>query len=332
MEKQNNKKALVSVIMPAYNAEKTIARAIHSVLQQDYSNIELIVINDGSKDGTEIVSRSILDNRLKIVDQQNLGLSGARNTGLSHAKGDFIVFVDSDDWVELNYLSLLYESLVENNASLSICGMIRDYPDNRQQRISFKSSSSYSDCLKNESFLSLFEGGLINSCCNKIYRRSVIENNQLSFSGKILVEDIEFNLNYLRFSGIINTITDCPYHYVVNDLSLTSKVSEEMFVNYIDIHSSFISLVPRSYKYMIDRFVYHQYINLFFKYIQNVSSGKMLKKDVYPIIRYFLKEQLIKDSFCSFTPMGIKNTIMHKCVQKGLFDVIIIYYRYYRKS
>ena len=325
MEKQNDRKGLVSVIMPAYNAEKTIARAIHSVLQQDYPNIELIVVNDGSTDETEVVSKSIIDNRLIIVNQNNLGLSGARNTGLSHVNGDFVAFVDSDDWVEPNYLSLLYESLVENNASLSICGIVRDLPNNSYQCISFKSSSSYTDCFNNEDFLSLFEGGLINSCCNKIYRRSVIENNLLSFSGKVLVEDIEFNLKYLRYSDIISTIIDCPYHYVVEKGSLTSKVSEEMFQNYMGIHKLFCESLPDEHIVYANRFVYHQYVNLFIKYLSKVASGLSTKKDVYPILKKYIRMSLVSQSFKSYSPVNYKELVVTKCFQYGFFDLLLLY-------
>ena len=96
---------LVTIIMPAYNAEKTISRAIGSVLKQDYSNIELIVVNDGSTDNTRSVCEQFSDARIKVITQENKGLSGARNTGLSNSKGEFVTFVDSDDLVEYNFIS-----------------------------------------------------------------------------------------------------------------------------------------------------------------------------------------------------------------------------------
>ena len=156
------KQPLVTIIMPSYNAQNTISKAIHSVVEQDYYHIELIVVNDGSIDNTEKIAKSIKDDRIIVINQKNKGLSGARNTGLSSAKGDFVTFVDSDDWVDNDFVSSLLNSIFENHADLAICGMIREHPSYKQ-KLSFNLSGSYPGCLKNEKFLSLFEGGLINS-------------------------------------------------------------------------------------------------------------------------------------------------------------------------
>ena len=327
MEEIKEDNALISVIMPAYNAESTITRAINSVLRQDYHNIELIVVNDGSSDRTEAVSKQIMDDRLIIVNQTNLGLSGARNTGLYHTKGDYIMFVDSDDWVEPNYISLLYESLMDNNASLSICGMVRDFPNDSHQRISFSSSSSFADCYNNESFLSLFEGGLINSCCNKIYKKTIIEKNKLSFSGKVLVEDIEFNLKYLQLSDLVNTVMDCPYHYVVESGSLTSKVSEDMIQNYMYVHKFFLNLLPIKYYVFANRFVYHQYLNIILKYLEKVALGTSKRDEVYPLLKSYNKESLVRKSFDSYSPVNYKEAAIYYCLRMGLFDIVVIYLR-----
>lgn len=330
MEKHNYKNTLISVIMPAYNAEKTIAKSIQSVLLQDYRKIELIVVNDGSTDRTENICKNIKDERLIIINQDNMGLSGARNTGLTVAKGDFVSFVDSDDWIEPNYVSLLYESINTNNASMSICGMVRDFPNKLQQYISFKKTMSFSDCLNNESFLSLLEGGLINSCCNKLYRKDIININELSFSGKVLVEDIEFNLKYMRYSNIINTISDCPYHYVVVNGSLTSQISEVMFQNYIGIHTFLLENLSKDHKEYANRFVYHQYISIFFKYLSKVANGMLAKDDVYPILKKHMNNSLIRQSFNSYHPSNYKELIVFKCLQYCLFDLLVLYLKYKR--
>lgn len=314
--------------MPAYNAEKTIAKSIHSILQQDYRNIELIVVNDGSTDRTEKVCRNLKDGRLIIINQDNRGLSGARNTGLSVAKGDYISFVDGDDWVDSNYISLLYESIDTNKASMSICGMVRDFPNKSQQYIAFKKEMSFSDCLNNESFLSLLEGGLVNSCCNKLYRRDIINNNKLAFSGKVLVEDIEFNLKYLRYSNIINTIVDCPYHYAVVNGSLTSHVSEEMFYNYMGIQTFLLENLSKKHKEFANRFVYHQYVSIFFRYLSKVATGVLVKDDVYPVLKKHMKKSLIRQSFNSYHPANFKEMIVSKCLQYCLYDILIIYLKH----
>lgn len=318
---------LVTVIMPSYNAEKTISKAIHSVLQQDYQNIELIVVNDGSTDGTVKNAGSVHDSRMMVISQENKGLSGARNTGLSYTTGDFVTFVDSDDWVEIIFISSLLNSMLNNHADLAICGMIKEHPD-YQQRVSFGESKSYTKCLDNDDFLSLFEGGLINSCCNKLYRTEIIKNNNLSFSGKTLVEDIEFNLKYLQFSDIVNTTASCPYHYLMGSDSLTSKVSEDMIQNYMAVQEQFLGILKEKYKDIANRFVYHQYMSIFLKYLKKVASGNLNAKEVYPILNRYIDNHLIKKSFKSYKPDNYKDAIIHHCIRKKLYFPIITFFTY----
>lgn len=327
MQELSKKNALISVIMPAYNAGKTIAKSVNSVLQQDYPNYELIIVNDGSTDDTESICRGILDARIKFVSQKNMGLSGARNKGLLVAKGDYVVFVDSDDWIATNYISLLYNSMIKNGASLVICGMVRE-SSNSQYLISFNSSLTYTNCFRNKAFLNLFEGGLINSCCNKLYRKDLINNLDLRFSGRILIEDIEFNLNYLCLCDSVNTLVECPYHYIANDASLTTKVSEKMLLNYMDIHILFNSKVSPKYRPLIDRFVYHQYMGIFMKYLDRVSLGIMNKREVYPLLDKYIKNPLIKSSFKSHSSVNIKELFVKKCVQYRLYNFLFFILKY----
>ena len=321
---------LVTIIMPSYNAQNTISKAIYSVVEQDYYNIELIVVNDGSTDDTEKIAKSIKDDRIVVISQKNKGLSGARNTGLSNTKGDFVTFVDSDDWVDNDFISSLLNSIFENHADLAICGMIREHPSYKQ-KVSFNLSESYPECLKNEKFLSFFEGGLINSCCNKLYRTELIHNNNLFFSGKTLVEDIEFNLKYLQISGIVNTVAECPYHYLMGNESLTSKVSEDMFENYITVQKQFLDALNENDKYIANRFVYYQYISIFFKYLKKVALGILEPKIVYPILNNYLKNKYIKDSFKSHTPSSFKEHIICFCITLRLYYPIIFYLKKHKR-
>ena len=324
------KDPLVSIIMPAYNAGKTISRAINSVLNQDYHNIVLIVVNDGSTDDTEAVCANYSDRRITIITQNNRGASEARNIGLSYANGILLTFVDSDDWVDNNYISLLVEGICKNNASLSICGMIREYSTYKQY-LSFKDSSSYYNCYNNDGFLSLFEGGLMNSCCNKLYKKDIIRNNHLFFLDKI-VEDIEFNLKYLQYCEVVNTFKTCPYHYVEVENSITCKVSEEMIQNYMDIHTVFLNNLLDKHKNYANRFVYHQYMSIFMRYLSKVVTGELTKKQVYPLLKKYVNEPLIQQSFDSHMSTDYKEILVISCLKLKLFDVIVFYIRYKQKN
>lgn len=114
---------LISVIVPAYNAEQTIERCLNSILGGSYKEIEVIVVNDGSVDGTahRISAIAENDNRVNLINQQNTGVAGARNTGLSNASGKYIAWCDSDDWVEPDWLESLHKHIVEYDADIAIC-------------------------------------------------------------------------------------------------------------------------------------------------------------------------------------------------------------------
>ena len=117
--------SLVSIIVPVYNAQDYVGKCIASILAQSYTNIELILVNDGSTDKSEDVCRKYarLDERIKIFSQSNGGVSNARNKGLDKASGEYIMFVDADDYIESNMVEVMYKAIKEENVSMSIAGM-----------------------------------------------------------------------------------------------------------------------------------------------------------------------------------------------------------------
>lgn len=126
-----NKNPLISVIVPCYNVEKYVGRCIESILSQSYENIEVLVINDGATDNTEQVIKPFLkDDRIKYFAQENASLSEARNTGLREMRGEYLCFVDSDDYIHQDYIKILYENLIKYDADISICDLIYDFDGN----------------------------------------------------------------------------------------------------------------------------------------------------------------------------------------------------------
>lgn len=128
----NNSSYLISIIIPVHNQEKHITRCLDSILNQTYSNIEIIVVNDGSTDNTAIFVDKIAlsDNRVNVIHQKNAGPGSARNTALDHAKGEYIGFVDSDDFIESNMYQTMIDAALMHNADIVQCGYEHVSPDN----------------------------------------------------------------------------------------------------------------------------------------------------------------------------------------------------------
>ena len=123
---------LISIIMPVYNAEKYLNRSIESIMNQTYNNIEIILVNDGSTDNSLEICTSYQekDNRIKLINQANKGVSFARNKGIDEATGDYIMFIDSDDYVEKNMIEDMVSKITEDDIDLVISGIKMDYIKN----------------------------------------------------------------------------------------------------------------------------------------------------------------------------------------------------------
>ena len=119
-------KELISVIVPVFNVEKYLERCVETIVNQTYKNLEIILVNDGSTDNSGELCDELAkkDNRIKVVHKENGGLSDARNTGERESTGEYIIFIDSDDYIHHEMLNTLYTQIVEKNADVSICGVM----------------------------------------------------------------------------------------------------------------------------------------------------------------------------------------------------------------
>lgn len=164
-------KELVSVIVPIYNVGKYLDKCISSIVSQTYTNIEIILVNDGSTDNSLQICEawSGRDNRILVINQENRGLSGARNTGISYSKGNWFVFVDSDDWVLPQYVELLLNAAIDSNAELAVCNYY-NYMESTQNIIINRQQ------IDGQLLENMADKGLYMLCghvwmCSKIYRR-----------------------------------------------------------------------------------------------------------------------------------------------------------------
>lgn len=196
-----SKKPLISIIVPVYNVEEYVARCIKSICKQTYSNIQVILVDDGSTDTSgEICDKFALqDSRIEVVHQKNQGLSEARNTGFAYIKGSYISFVDSDDYISENYISYLYGLIVNENADLSSCKYIET---NKEFEFSSGGSSEYHTYNREEAFEKLcYQLVLTTSAWGKLYKVELFES--IKFPKGKLYEDVGTFYKILENASVI---------------------------------------------------------------------------------------------------------------------------------
>lgn len=187
----------ISIVVPVYNAEKTIVRCVESLRQQIYPYIEIILVNDGSKDKSLELCQQLKekDNRIIIINKQNGGVSSARNTGIKSASGKYIMFCDSDDWVMEDYCSYMIEHVEDRH--LVMCGF-EEISDEQVKFVGKENTDKVEKILKKD-FLKYREQG-IGSPCNKLFELKIINEYNLTFPEDIcLGEDLVFVMKYLKY-------------------------------------------------------------------------------------------------------------------------------------
>ena len=221
-------KMKVSVIVPIHNAEKTLSRCVESILAQSYKNLEVILVNDGSTDGSLEICQSFvnMDNRVVVIDKNKGGVSSARNRGLRVATGDFIQFVDADDTLKLNMTEKLVEVLLETNADVVICGYNRVSGKSIQAKRPKSAICSKTSAFKDE-FVDLYKLAFFNAPWNKLYRRDKIKG--LFDENISMGEDLLFNLAYFSNCNKISVISDNLYNYnITAQESLAGKYDDSL--------------------------------------------------------------------------------------------------------
>ena len=214
--------AKVSVIVPVYNVEKYLKRCLDSLINQTLSDIDIICINDGSKDSSLQILEQYAkkDSRIVIYNQENSGVSVARNTGLEYASGEYIGFVDSDDWVDLDFYEKLYNSAKNNNADIAVADFIREHPNKKPKRLKLKEEKIYTTPEDKFMICKVHREGCV---WNKIYRTEFIKSINLKFVPKMYYEDRDFTIRSLYFSKKLVTTPNTYYRYFVNPKSIVNK-------------------------------------------------------------------------------------------------------------
>ncbi len=215
----------ISIIVPVYNAEKTIKDCVTSLVNQTYKNIEIILVNDGSADNSLSLCRelALTDGRIIVIDKPNGGVSSARNAGICASSGEYVMFCDSDDLVSENWCKCLYDNNEQD--CLTMCE-IKRFKESADSLQSAKTEGVLSEKFSRDKYLTLYRAG-IGLATNKIFRADIIKKNKIEFPTVIsLGEDLHFVIEYLKFvKGSIIVLHSELYYYRCDDGASLSKAS-----------------------------------------------------------------------------------------------------------
>lgn len=213
------KKPLISVIIPVYGVEKYIAQCLESVINQTYKNLEIIVVNDGTKDRSAEIAKKYAaqDSRIKVYDFENGGISVARNRGLEIATGDYISYIDSDDWLDKRMYETLLKSAIQNNADMVKCGIIETNVA-KEENFTFSNEK----IINNEQhigFENYFNGMLWTVVWNGLYKRELAK--KVKFPDNVVNEDNYSSGIFLYLAKKILVIPFCGNYYRVHDACIS---------------------------------------------------------------------------------------------------------------
>lgn len=284
----------VSIVVPVYNAEKTLARCLDSLIKQTLNNIEIIVVDDGSTDSSpKICDEYSARYGITVIHKPNGGVSTARNKGIEVSKGKYLMFCDSDDWVDENNVELYFEQMEKSGADLTVGGLILD--NTITNRVHIKNSGqAESYRLENEEFYVLRQKDLIAYPFNKIYLSSLVKEKDIRFrEGLSECEDLIFNLQYIGFcTNGIAVIPDAPYHYIFHEGSLSTKYHNDRFFDVIrPIFNTYEETIGKT-GVVDEEFLKDFYTTYFLKTVENIPL-LWDKRNTFSLFVKILKAQKI---------------------------------------
>ncbi len=224
---------MISVIVPIYNIKQYISECIESIINQTYKDMEIILVDDGSTDGSERICDAYAkkDDRIKVIHKKNEGLVRARKTGLENATGDYIAYVDGDDWIEHDMIAKLYDALTEQKVDIAMCGRFEDTGDTKRPVYHGLSEGRYDkqalmdivypNMIVNGAF---FEWGIFPGVWDKLFRRECLEKYQMAVDDRLTMgEDAACTYPCLLNADSIYIVHECLYHYRQSQASMVKK-------------------------------------------------------------------------------------------------------------
>ncbi|MGL4863578.1 MAG: glycosyltransferase family 2 protein [Cetobacterium sp.] len=280
----------ISVIIPVYNTGYLFEICLKSILDQTYSNIEIIIVNDGSTDSVTIkYLEEIKNSKIKIVHKKNGGAASARNTGIEYSMGEYIVFIDSDDKIDKHMLEKLYKKAIENNVKAIFCNY-KIIENNNIKKIRKKIKENI--YLKDKA-LFYFLSGYFHSACTGMYHKDVF--NSLKFKEGIINEDFLFNFHVIKLLDKVYYLNEELYFYIKRDNSVTNQKLNNRTFDWIKNSLEIKNNIKENYQSKkLNKIANYQYLYANFILINKIILNSGNKMDKIETEHYFRLYKNIK--------------------------------------
>ncbi|WP_110954086.1 glycosyltransferase family 2 protein [Anaerosinus massiliensis] len=331
----NSKKILVSIIVPVYKVERYVGRCIESILKQTLRDFELILIDDGSPDKSgEICEKyKMLDDRIKVFHQENKGPMAACKYGIDMAQGQYIGFVDSDDWVESEMYEHMYKTVIEDNADIVSCGVLYHGEKKIIRQYVVKEKSVFLEpeiekyIIPNLLNYWMYEYGIYGPYrVNKLYRASIIKNNLEYCDERIRIsEDMNLVLACTLDAKKMIFLTSCFYHYEWNQTSTSVSYTPNYFENNLILYKAFHDMVKEKNKKI------HEEIDLYYNSmliaaIRNLAKAPISLTNKCIMLKKYCENNPAKDLFRYHNYKNIlKSYIIIFCINRKWYWILTFY-------
>lgn len=327
----------ISVIVPIYQVEAYLEICLDSILAQTFRDIELILVDDGSKDGSGRIADAYAARHpnIQVIHQENAGLGAARNKGLSMASGTYVGFVDSDDWIDPHMYEKLYAAAVEHDADVVVSGhttvsngvVLRKtvHPMSGKLLTDRSEIDAVRKCLYGNGTSADQVIAFPTSVCTALYRREMVESNALKFQ-KIMSEDILFNLSVYQCARRIVFTNGTDYFYRKDgQISVTAAYSEGTVMKYVNILQVLMAKAQCEDAECILR-VKRRAIDYCRMYVTNIGNSALRKREKKASIRVFVENKDIRDFWAGYPVecLPLQQRIFHKMLVKGYYGSALL--------
>lgn len=276
---------LISIIVPVYNAEKYLIKCIQSLLCQTYKNLEILLIDDGSTDGSALICDNYAksDSRIRVYHTVNKGQAAARNLGIQNARGLYIGFVDSDDWVDLTMYEILYTQLIQTHADMIACNY---YVMNQDGFFSIHSEVTGIKTLTNvEAMAEVYSNNLISySPCNKLYAIQLFDDNL--FKEGIIFEDMDISYRLVSKCKKVTYIDQGLYFYCYNSSSTLRGDFSPRLLDVLQVSNGMYDFYKKYYPNIAVN-VYMKIVHdRFFLYYASRARGKSIEQKFRELVNF----------------------------------------------